>query len=182
MKTLALNEWEESLQHVIDDMGGRPLNIHSLIANHPALLKAWWPLRMYLVNGGDLEQRHCELVILRIATHMQSWYEWASHVVRGLDSGLSLEEIEGVRDNNAEWDEADGILLKSVDELERDGAISGTTLEQLGRHFTNRQILDIMHLRGMYTTIGCVIATWGIELDQHVAERLPESVTEESFA
>ena len=181
MQILALSEWEKSLQHVIDDMGGRPLNIHALLANHPALLEAWWPLRMYLVNGGDLEQRHCELVILRIATHMQSWYEWASHVVRGLNSGLSLEEIEKVRNADAAWEESDAALLVAVDELERDGAISRSTLERLAPHFTNKQILDIMHLRGMYTTIGCVIATWGLDLDDHVAAQLPESVTKESI-
>ena len=118
MKPLPISAWDSSLQRVVDDMHGRPLNIHALMANHPRLLNAWWDLRMYLVNGGDLTQRHCELAILCIAVHIKSWYEWASHVVRGIDSGL---------------------------------------------------------------TLGCLINTWGLELDEHVREKLPEAVTEAVF-
>ena len=67
MTPLAIDQWDNSLQHVVDDMQGDPLNIHRLMANHPQLLKAWWPLRMYTVKGGDLDRRDCELVILRVA-------------------------------------------------------------------------------------------------------------------
>ena len=97
MKPVPLQDWDHSLQHVIDDMNGIAINIHALMANHPALLNAWWDLRNYLVHGGDLDQRQCELVILRVAVHMRSWYEWGSHVVRGIDSGLSTEEIARVQ-------------------------------------------------------------------------------------
>jgi len=65
MKPLPPNEWDPSLQHVIDDMNGRPIHMHCLLANHPDLLSAWWTYRMHSVQGGDLEQRDCELVILR---------------------------------------------------------------------------------------------------------------------
>ncbi len=41
-------------------------------------------------------KRNAELVVLRTAVHASNWYEWASHVVRGLDSELSLTEIERV--------------------------------------------------------------------------------------
>ena len=97
MEPVPVLEWDTSLKHVIDDMGGRPLNVHALMANHPPLLNAWWDLRNYSVNGGDLDQRQCELAILRIAVHVGSWYEWASHVDRGLACGLSLAEIERVK-------------------------------------------------------------------------------------
>lgn len=181
MKPLPLKDWDVSLQHVVDDMNGRPINIHALMANHPRLLNAWWDLRQHLVNGGDLEQRHCELVILRVAAHMDSWYEWASHVVRGLDSGLTLDEIDSVRSGNNDWGNADAILLQAVDELAEDNRISTGTRERLAAHFTEQQMMDIVLLRGMYLTIGCMIGTWGLELDSHVAERLPGSVTERSF-
>jgi 4-carboxymuconolactone decarboxylase len=181
MKPVPPQEWDTSLQHVIDDMDGRPLNIHSLMANHPALLNAWWNLRQYLVNGGDLEQRHCELVILRIAVQMDSWYEWASHVVRGLDIGLTLPEIERVRSGNPDWGDADAVLLEAVDELAEDNVISTGTRERLAVHFTEWQMMDIILLRGMYLTLGCMIRTWGLELDPHVAKRLSDSVTESLF-
>lgn len=97
MKPLHPKEWDESLKHVIADMKGRPLNVHGLMANHPDLLNAWWDFRNYSVRGGALEQRDCELVILRVAVQVRSWYEFASHVERGIAAGLSIEEIENVR-------------------------------------------------------------------------------------
>lgn len=181
MKPLPISAWDPSLQHIVEDMRGRPLNIHALMANHPRLLSTWWDLRMYLVNGGDLTQRHCELVILRIAVHMKSWYEWASHVVRGIDSGLTLEEIENVRSGDGEWSDADTALLRAVDDVATRNHISEATRTCLEKHFTDQQVLDILLLHGMYQTLGCLIKTWGLELDEHVREQLPEAVTETKF-
>lgn len=182
MTPLSLNKWEKSLKPVIDDMNGRPLNVHALLAHHPALLEAWWPLRKHLVTGGDLARRECELVILRTASHMGSWYEWASHVVRGMDSGLSLEEISDVRDGDANWGEREAVLLAAVDQLTQHRALSPEMLMRLGAFYTDRQVLDLVHLHGMYTTLASILATWEVELDEHVAQRLPDTVTPEGFA
>ena len=35
MQPLPLQQWDESLDHVVSDMNGRPLNVHSLMANYP---------------------------------------------------------------------------------------------------------------------------------------------------
>jgi len=183
MKPVPLPEWDTSLQHVIDDMDGRPLNIHSLMANHPRLLNAWWDLRNYSVNGGDLEQRHCELVILRVAVNVDSWYEWASHVERGLACGLTHAEIERVKvgPDADDWTPQEAALLTAIDDLTKIRVITEDSLRELDEHFTQQQALDMILLHGMYNTIACMIGTWGLELDPDVTERLPDSVTESSF-
>ena len=116
MKPLPPSNWDESLQSILDDMSGRPLNVHGLMANHPQLLKSWWKFRNYSIAGGDLRQRECELVILRVSARMKVWYEWASHVVRGQASGLSMQEIERVREGPAAagWNERDSALLTFI--------------------------------------------------------------------
>jgi len=183
MKPVPLQEWDTTLKHVINDMNGRPLNIHSLMANHPRLLNAWWDLRNYSVNGGDLEQRHCELAILRVAVHLDSWYEWAAHVDRGLACGLTLTEIERVTDGPGAdgWTAQEAALLTAIDDLAENQAIAESTLQKLHEHFTQQQVMDMILLYGMYNTLACMIKTWGLELDADVAERLPDSVTESSF-
>jgi len=183
MKPVPLSKWDKSLEHVIDDMKGHPLNVHSLMANHPNLLNAWWGYRNYAVHGGALRQRDCELVILRVAVHMQNWYEWASHVDRGLAAGLSQEEIERVRQapDFSAWEERDAALLQSVDELLAERAISSDTLTRLSDHFSNNQIMDVVAIHGIYITLGCMINTWGLALDGPVLDRLPADVTRESF-
>ena len=183
MKPVPPDQWDPSLQHIIDDMHGRPIQVHCLLANHPALLKAWWNYRMYSVNGGDLEQRECELVILRVAVHMRAWYEWAAHVDRGLVAGLTLDEIYRVADGPTAlaWNDKDAMLLSAVDQLVVDRGIDTATRTSLERFFSEKQVMDIVSLQGLYVTIACMIGTWPVEIEEHVIQRLPEEVTEESF-
>jgi len=183
MQPLPLQEWNESLKDVLDDMHGKPLNVHQLMANHPELLKAWWNYRNYSVNGGDLEQRDCEIVILRVAVKMRCWYEWASHVDRGQLSGLSPAEIEAVLKGPeaAAWSGRDATLLKAVDELIDARRLSAATQKSLAQDFTPNQVMDVIAIQGMYVTLSCMINTWGLELDSSVQHRLPVQTTREAF-
>jgi alkylhydroperoxidase family enzyme len=183
MQVLAPEQWDPSLQHIIDEMHGEPINIHRLLANHPPLLAAWWGYRMYFVTGGDLQKREAELVILRVAVLMKSWYEWAAHVDRGLASGLLIEEIECVASGPeaVSWSEKDRALLRSVDALVNERCIQPDLRLQLQRHFDERQVLDIISIQGMYVTIACILDTWPIEIEDEVLRRIPASVSEQSF-
>ena len=183
MRPLPLPEWDESLRRVANDMDGRPLNVHALMANNPELLDAWWNFRNYAVRGGHLAQRDCELVILRVAVRMHSWYEWAAHVDRGLAAGLTAEEIERIRQGPpaTEWEERDAMLLASVDDLFNERAINPNTLSILGEYFSPPQILDVIAIQGMYVTLGGIINTWAVDLDDDIASRLPDDVTRDAF-
>lgn len=176
-------DWDPALAPILKDMKGRPLNVHSLMANHPALLQAWWSFRNHAVNGGALGRRSGELVILRVAVLMKAWYEWASHVERGLACGLSREEIERVKRGAAApgWSAADAALLAAVDEAVTDHGLSPATDRRLRRHYDLQQAMDIMAIAGMYVILGCMINTWGLKLDPHVAEKLPDDVTQDAF-
>jgi len=180
---LPVADWDDSLAQVMEDMHGQPLNVHALMANHPELLKAWWDFRNYVVVGGDLGKRSGELVILRVALHMKSWYEWGSHVDRALACGLTLAEIERVKQSAAApgWADADKLLLTAVDELIARHAISPGTLSELYQHYSPKQVMDLIAIQGMYVTLGGMINSFGLELDQQVLERLPESVSQAQF-
>lgn len=180
---LKTEDWDESLAHVIDDMAGRPINVHKLMAHHPALLAAWWNLRNYTIAGGDLGQRHTEILILRVALLMENWYEWASHVHRGLAAGLTMAEIERVKAGPADpdWQPDERLLIQAVDELVHDRAVTDATLEALREFFTDRQILDAIVTQGAYVTLGCMLNTFETPLDERVAESIPDHVTREDF-
>ena len=38
-----------------------------------------------------------------------------------------------------------------------------------------------MAIHGMYVILGCMVNTWGLELDAHVQDKLPEGITKEAF-
>ena len=176
--------WDPSLNFIFEEMNGLPLNVHKLLANHPKLLKAWWNFRNYSVEGGDLGRRHGELVILRVASYLKSWYEWSSHVDRSLKVGISLTEIKNINkilDPN-EWSEKEFILLSAVDQLIENKSLCKTEYKKLSLHFSEQQIMDLIAIHGMYLILGCMINIWGLPLDDHIQERLPSSITEKSFS
>ena len=180
---LPSDDWDESLRHVIADMNGRPINVHKLMANHPALLNAWWDIRNYTIAGGDLGQRHAELLILCVALHMKNWYEWGSHVQRGLAAGLTMDEIERVKAGPEDpgWQPDERLLIQAVDELVHDRAVTEATLDALREHFTDRQILDAIVTQGAYVTLGCLLNTWDTPLDEHIEASLPDTESREAF-
>lgn len=183
LSPLPVAAWDDSLAKVLDDLQGRPLNVHALMAHNPKLLNAWWDFRNYAVAGGELGRRHSELVILRVAIRMRAWYEWSSHVERALACGLTMDEIERVKQGalSVQWAPAEALLLKAVDELFAEHAIATETLGELSRHFSARQVLDLIAIQGMYQILGCMINTWALELDEHVREKLPATVTKAGF-
>lgn len=183
MKPLPLTQWDPSLQHVIDDMDGLPLNIHALMAHQPALLTSWWTFRKYIAQGGDLSRRDAELIILRVAVKLSVWYEWGSHVDRALAAGLPRSDIERVKMGPADdgWTDGESLLLQAVDQLLDQHRIASDTHAQLAHHFTQAQILDIISIQGVYVNIACMLRTWDPDLDEHVQERLPNDVTRAAF-
>jgi alkylhydroperoxidase family enzyme len=184
VKPIATELWSQDLGFIIKDMSGNPINVHKLLANHPELLKAWWNFRNYSVKGGELGQRKGELVILRVAIHMQAWYEWGSHVERSLACGLTLEELEAVRNKepSGDWAEDEALLLLAVDALIVQHRIPAELLTKLSSHFSTQQIMDIMAIHGMYVILGCMINTWGLELDSHIAAKLPDDIASNPVA
>ncbi|MBT8412251.1 MAG: carboxymuconolactone decarboxylase family protein [Octadecabacter sp.] len=180
---LATDAWRSDLDQIKDDMKGAPINVHKLMAHNPDLLKAWWDFRNHSVGGGTLGPITGELVILRVAVHLGSWYEWASHVDRAVRLGMPPAQIKAVlaRDIGPEMNEAEGLVLRAVDDLLTHRKITDPTRAALEAHFSTAQIMDIIAIQGMYQILGSMIATWGLPLDTATAERLEGVADYDSF-
>ncbi|MEP4486732.1 MAG: alpha/beta fold hydrolase [Halioglobus sp.] len=180
---LEIEHWSSSLVTIAEDMKGAPINVHKLMANNPSLLSAWWTFRTHSVAGGTLGRRAAELAVLRVSVHVGSWYEWASHVDRALDAGISSEEIAAILqyDISKQWTASEATVLQSVDELSCRHAICPDTLAALEIHFTPDQIMDLIAIHGMYITLAGMLLTWDLPLDQPVRERVSEHTDKKSF-
>ncbi len=178
-----VDNWDPSLSHIVKQMNGEPLNVHKLMAKHPKLLKAWWDFRNYSINGGDLGKRKGELVILRVASYLNSWYEWASHVDRSLKCGLQLDEIIRVDKqlNENDWEPSEFLLLRAVDELIKTQNINRNLYLELNKFYSEPQIMDVIAIHGMYIILGSMLNIWKIELEEKISTSIPSSVTFESF-
>jgi 4-carboxymuconolactone decarboxylase len=150
------NAWEE----------GSKTNVIMVLANHPAMAHDFSVWSKHLLMSNTLSTRFQELVILRVAWRVKSAYEWHNHVGYGLNAGLTLEEIAGVRDFPAgNWNEQDAIVLASVDELIDNGNLSDATWDTLGKYFDKRQKMDLVLSIGHYVMTSWALAVFGVEIE-----------------
>src|SRR6478735_3719542 len=156
------------------DAKGRPTaaNILGVLAHHPDLIKAYCAFNGHLLMNTTLTERHREIVILRVGAVRESTYEWAQHLSLAQDAGLSEMEIGCVcfGPKAPIWDEADAIVLQTVDELLVDGEISATSWKRLAAQFNTQQILDLIFTVGSYDTMSKMTKSLQVEIDRDLAE------------
>lgn len=155
---------------------GRPkgLNVLGAMAHHPELATAFFTFNGHLLSATSLTPRQREMLILRTAVLRQSEYEWAQHVVIAGDVGISREEVAQIAwgPDSTLWSESDAALLRTADELVADGIIGDRTWATLTAHLSTQQILDVIFTVGAYETLGWMLRSFGVELDDDVRAHL----------
>ncbi|GAA2535334.1 carboxymuconolactone decarboxylase family protein [Mycolicibacterium diernhoferi] len=157
---------------------GRPkgLNVLGAMAYHPELSRAFFTFNGHLLGATTLTPRQRELLVLRTAVLRESEYEWAQHVVIAGDVGISGEEVAEIEvgPQSPIWSDADAALLRTADELVGDGVIGEATWATLTQHLDTQQILDAIFTVGAYETLGWMLRSFGVELDEDVRTYLAE--------
>jgi 4-carboxymuconolactone decarboxylase len=127
-----------------------------------------------------LSERQRELLILRVSVVRDSGYEWIQHVFMARDAGLSDEEISRVTFGPTAplWDELDGAMLKSVDELIVDGEISTSTWKVLAAHLDVQQILDLIFTVGSYDMLARMFRSFQLEIDDDIKDLVAKRAAE----
>jgi len=123
------------------------------MAKHPGLYRTQMQLGLELNKNGKLPPREREMVILRTAWLVRSPYEWGEHVRYGKLQGLTSDEIERItRGSSASgWNEHDRAVLRGVEELVGDHAVSQPTWDILAKTWNEPQLIELPGLVGSYT-------------------------------
>jgi len=169
---LANDVRDPRLAQVIEDMQGAPINVHRLMANNPSLLRAWWPFRHHIVGGGELGPRFREIVVLVVADALGNAYEWDSHVDRGLAAGLTAAEIEAIRSGEGDWTPAEAVLIRVVRALVEERRIPEWLVTEALEHLSLPVLMDVIFLQGAYVTLGCLLDSFPVPLDEAIDRRL----------
>lgn len=170
---LADEDWPESIGHLRGTVAGR-LNVYRTMAHHPALMAAWEPLRNHVVTHTVLGKTFSEIVILRAGFRFSSAYEWSHHVSRGRACGLSGDRIASMSGPLEDMAEDDRILASAVDMLVADQTLSPLVQKQLLSLVGSEGIFDLIATVGFYTTLACLLKSFGTPLDTDVANELVE--------
>ena len=146
---------------------GPVLNIFRTLAHAPKALGRFNAWGGYVLSRrNDLPAREREIVILRTGYLCKSGYEWTQHRRIGLQSGLTEDEIERIKAGaEAGWSAADAALIRASDELHEGQFIGEATWAELGRHFTDKQRMDVVFTVGQYTQVSMILNSFGVQLD-----------------
>ena len=154
----------EIMQPMID--AGRPWNVFRTLVHHPDLARRWMVFANHVLYKSTLPERERELAILRVGWLCGSEYEFSQHRVMGVDAGLTLDEIERVKEGpDADWSVLEGLVLRATDELHHDKIISESTWAALGTHLSDEQRMDLVFAVGQYTLVSMALRTFGVPLD-----------------
>jgi len=121
------------------------------MVKHPALFRAQMELGTVLFKG-LISPRERELAVLRIGWLAGAPYEWGEHVKISQRYGVTLEEIARVQQGSAApgWSEHDAAILRGVEELLSDFAMSDATWDILARTWDEAQMLEYPSMVGQY--------------------------------
>jgi Uncharacterized conserved protein len=144
------------------------LNIFRTLAHAPKALARFNDWGGYVLSRrNDLPAREREIVVLRIGYLCRSGYEFTQHTRIGLDCGLTPDEIARIkRGADADWSPADAALIRACDELHADQFITEPTWAELGRHFSDKQRMDLVFTAAQYTQVSMILNTFGVQLEE----------------
>jgi len=162
----AEGESKEQLERA-EARGGPVLNITRTLAHYPELSSAWGRFARHVLAGSSLPERERELVILRMGWNCQSGYEFGQHRRMGQAAGLTLEEVERVKEglDHDAWTPHEAALLRATDELHADAFVSDETWNQLAEQYDVKQMMDVVFAAGQYSLVSMALNTLGVQLE-----------------
>jgi len=158
------SEWPESIADLRAGFAGQ-LNVYRVMAHHPALLRAWSPLRQHVVRDSALGPERSEVVILRAAHRLGSPYEWAHHVSRARKLGFSDARITALRGTPIG---GDALIAAAVDSLFDEHRLPASLEEKLATAIGREAVFDLIATVGFYTVLGYILMTYDTPLDADI--------------
>lgn len=148
--------------------GAEPLLLFRVMAKSA---RAWSKLvGGSLLDPGPLTLRQREIVIDRTCALIGCEYEWGVHVALFAGAaGLQSAEIAATVYGEASapcWSPAESLLVAAADALVARGKLNALEVAELKVHFSEEQIIEIIQICGYYRTIGYLVGTFDLPLEE----------------
>ncbi len=151
----------------IEPLDGPGIAVSRTFARHPALARPRSRRANYINQVSPLSPRDREILILRIGWDCQAVYEWAKHVGtvgRARDHGVDPAAV--ARGPDAPGVSAfDATLLRLVDELYRDAAVSDETWSALTARYDLVETMSAVYTPSSYRATSMSLNAYGVQLE-----------------
>lgn len=154
---------------------GDPGPLIAALATVPELLEVCLPFLSAVLNPSSLDARTKEIVIVRTSVLLDCDYCVNSHSVVALDSGLTIDDVRGLRGEGAvvPADDRESALLDWVDAVAGGrGAVDDAVAAQLGRCFAEHEAVEITLLVGVTMMLNRFCTALELPTSPEVSHRL----------
>lgn len=136
------------------------------VIKHPEIFRRQMEMGAVLFNG-RIPARERELAILRVGWLCRAPYEWGQHVAIGYRVGLAADEIARVRIGSGApgWTGHEAAILRGVEELIDDKALSDATWDTLALSWDEAQLIEFPMMVGQYVATAFVQNSLRIPLE-----------------
>lgn len=133
---------------------------------HPEIFRCQMEMGTALFNG-RIPPREREIAVLRIGWLCRAPYEWGQHVEIARRVGLTGEHIERARigSNAPGWTRHEAAIIRGVEELIEDKALSDGTWNTLAETWDEAQLIEFPMMVGQYVATAFVQNTLRIRLE-----------------
>lgn len=138
-----------------------------LMAKHPPIFRRQMEMGHVLFTG-LVSPRERELAVLRVSWLAGAPFEWGEHVEIGKRCGLSPDEIARVTQGSSApgWSEHEAAILRGVEELVADFAISEETWGVLAKSWDEPQLIEFPMMVGQYLTTAFLLNSLKVQLGE----------------
>jgi alkylhydroperoxidase family enzyme len=155
------------LMGTIKGVRGGLLNIYKLLLHSPPIAAAWFDL-INATRKTKLTGRLRELAIVRVASHMHYAYALQQHVPRIAGAeGVSDAECKALKDWRAShlFSERERAMLSYVDAMLQGPELPDSAFNELRRHFSEQEVVEITVLAGVYLMHNRVFTALKVDLE-----------------
>jgi alkylhydroperoxidase family enzyme len=144
------------------------LNIFRMMAHAETNFRPLLRLGTSILTEQQLPPKLRELAILRVARLSGAEYEWVQHVAIASATGATDAQVAALERGDVEaacFDPVERLVLRFTTEVvERVGA-SEATVAEMQRHFSSREIVELILAIGFYMTVARLMETTRIDID-----------------
>jgi 4-carboxymuconolactone decarboxylase len=159
-------ELAELIEKIRSGRRGTLLKLYRVLLHSPALAESWFGHNNAVRWRTQIDGRRREMAIIRIAHLNRARYIITQHVPKlAVAEGLSEAECAALADwqGSSLFSETDRALLAYADTMTRDVTVPDAVFEEVRRHFSERQVVELTVLIGTYNMHSRVIQALQLE-------------------
>lgn len=151
------------------------LNIFRAMSHSPEALRRFMKFGQYFLSEGKLDPKLRELAILRAGWLCRSPYEFSQHVSFGRRTGLTDDQIRGIREQDASLFAPNELaVLQFATEMTTDATVSDETFAAVRKFLDEEQTVELTMVTGFYNLVSRVLNTLQVDVDAPAVKDLAD--------